>query len=123
MWCRHGRACRIATNASEPLLSLEKPCCMKPNPTIKRSGTGAQRAIGNRLDESSATSRARIIVSIIREFIAYSLNGFVASFGLHELSYATHVPEQIKIRDFPGIRVALSRMPEHPRIFRFTPGS
>jgi len=23
------------------------------------------------------------------------LNGFVTSFGVHELSYATHVPEQI----------------------------
>src|SRR5262245_53711281 len=50
-------ACRIATKASGPLDSLAAPCCMKPNPTTKRSGMGAQRAIGNRLDQSSAASR------------------------------------------------------------------
>src|SRR5215475_1258180 len=43
-------ACRMAANASGPLDSLEKPCSMKPYPTIRRSGMGAQRAIGNRLD-------------------------------------------------------------------------
>src|SRR5262249_7079035 len=43
-------ACRMSANASGPLDSLAKPCAMKPYPTIRRSGIGAQRAIGNRLD-------------------------------------------------------------------------
>src|SRR5262245_63549918 len=55
-------ACRIVTNASGPLDSLATPCCMKPNPTIRRSGMGAQRAIGNRLDETNATSRSVVML-------------------------------------------------------------
>src|SRR5882762_9748785 len=38
-------ACRTIAKASGPLDSLAKPCCMKPYPTISRSGIGAQRAI------------------------------------------------------------------------------
>src|SRR5262245_40903921 len=42
----------MSANALGPLDSLAKPCSMKPYPTIRRSGIGAQRAIGNRLDNS-----------------------------------------------------------------------
>src|SRR5215831_15268195 len=48
-------ACRMVTNASGPLESLATPCCMKPTPTIRRNGTGAQRVTERRLDASSAT--------------------------------------------------------------------
>src|SRR5712671_3644064 len=50
-------ACRIAGNASRPLASLAKPCSMKPYPTIRRSGIGAQRAIGDLLIRSMGRSR------------------------------------------------------------------
>src|SRR5262245_60512674 len=55
-------ASRILTNASGPLKSLATPCCMKPTPTIRRNGTGAQRAIERRLDASSATSRTVVML-------------------------------------------------------------
>src|SRR5262245_5927438 len=55
-------ACRIATNASGPLESLAIPCWMKPTPTMRRSGTGAQWAIGNRRDGSDARSRSVVIL-------------------------------------------------------------
>jgi DNA-binding transcriptional regulator YhcF (GntR family) len=41
------------------LASLAKPCCMKPYPTIMRSGMGAQRAMGNR-----STNRSDIVTSL-----------------------------------------------------------
>src|SRR5260370_35776432 len=47
----------MVAKASGPLDSLAKPCCMKPNPTIRRSGMGAQRAIANRLDNSKGKAR------------------------------------------------------------------
>src|SRR5262245_56038386 len=68
-------ACRIVANVSEPLLSLEKPCCKKPNPTMSRSGRGAQREIGNRLNESSATSRTVVMLLPVNLFISLSFNG------------------------------------------------
>jgi hypothetical protein len=37
-------ACKIIANDSGPLARLANPCSMKPYPTIKRSGSGAQRA-------------------------------------------------------------------------------
>src|SRR5262249_6155311 len=51
------RACKIAGNASGPLASLAKQCCMKPYPTISRSGIGAQRAIGDLLIRSRGRPR------------------------------------------------------------------
>jgi len=48
---------KIAGNASRPLASLAKPCSMKPYPTIRRSGIGAQRAIGDLLIRSMGRSR------------------------------------------------------------------
>src|SRR4030088_413159 len=50
-------ACKIAGNASSPLSNLAKPCSMKPYPTIRRSGTGAQRAIEDLLIKSTGRSR------------------------------------------------------------------
>ena len=40
-----------------PWPSLAKPCSMKPYPTIRRSGMGAQRAIGNHLNYGKETLR------------------------------------------------------------------
>src|SRR5215469_6631219 len=50
-------ACKMAGNASRPLAILAKPCSMKPYPTIRRSGIGAQRAIGDLLIRSMGRSR------------------------------------------------------------------
>src|SRR5262245_42477886 len=50
-------ACRMAGNASRPLASLAKPCSIKPYPTIRRRGIGAQRASGALLIRSMGRSR------------------------------------------------------------------
>src|SRR6266566_3681121 len=50
-------ACRMEAKASGPFASLAKPCAMKPYPTIRRSGIGAQRESGNRFHDGDGTSR------------------------------------------------------------------
>src|SRR5258705_5885370 len=74
-------ACRISANASGPLDSLAKPCSMKPKPTIRRNGMGAQRAIGNRPGKSNAMSRK---------------DSFKSALGLkninHEITMDSHQP-------------------------------
>ena len=58
-------ASRMVAKASEPLASLAKPCSIKPYPTIRRSGMGAQRAIGNRLNIGKGTLRNGILRSSV----------------------------------------------------------
>src|SRR5262249_43221448 len=68
-------ACRIAANASGPLESLATPCCTKPSPTIRRSGTGAQRAIANRVGEALATSRRVVMLGDLRSAALVTVAG------------------------------------------------
>src|SRR5262245_36742155 len=68
-------ACRIMANVSGPLDSLATPCCRKPNPTIRRSGIGAQRAIGSRLNQTDATSRNVVMLGDLRSAALMSVAG------------------------------------------------
>ena len=54
-----------------PSTAWRNHALMKPMPTIKRNGTGAQRAIGNRPGKSKAISRIELLRSAARLKIVF----------------------------------------------------
>jgi hypothetical protein len=66
-------ASKIVGNASSPLASFAKPCSMKPYPTIRRSGTGAQLAIGDPLIRSTGRLR-HVSDRLWMEFVVFVSN-------------------------------------------------
>src|SRR6516164_1713225 len=62
------RACKIAGNASRPRASLAKPCSMKPYPTIRRRGIGAQHFVALDMLSPSFKRRLRFVMTDIESY-------------------------------------------------------